>query len=117
MVQLLSLRRSVPWSFAGARLYHQAYERGVKLIGATAHFVTPDLDEGPIIEQEVVRVDHARTPTELTATGREVECLALAHAVQESLTLSSAVSHAVAYPTIGCALWNGSFASSREGTP
>jgi len=69
-------------SFAGARPYHQAHERGVKLIGATAHFVTPDLDEGPIIEQEVVRVDHARTPVELTAVGREVECLALAHAVQ-----------------------------------
>jgi formyltetrahydrofolate deformylase len=69
-------------SFAGARPYHQAYERGVKLIGATAHFVTPDLDEGPIIEQEVARVDHTRTPAELTAIGREVECLALAHAVQ-----------------------------------
>jgi formyltetrahydrofolate deformylase len=69
-------------SFAGARPYHQAYERGVKLIGATAHFVTPDLDEGPIIEQEVVRVDHTRTPAQLTAIGREVECLALAHAVQ-----------------------------------
>jgi formyltetrahydrofolate deformylase len=69
-------------SFAGARPYHQAYERGVKLIGATAHFVTPDLDEGPIIEQEVARVDHTRTPAELTAIGREVESLALAHAVQ-----------------------------------
>lgn len=69
-------------SFTGARPYHQAHERGVKLIGATAHFVTPDLDEGPIIEQEVVRVDHARTPAELTAVGREAECLALAHAVQ-----------------------------------
>jgi formyltetrahydrofolate deformylase len=69
-------------SFAGARPYHQAYARGVKLIGATAHFVTPDLDEGPIIEQEVARVDHTRTPAELTAIGREVECLALAHAVQ-----------------------------------
>ncbi|GII23905.1 formyltetrahydrofolate deformylase [Planosporangium mesophilum] len=69
-------------SFAGARPYHQAYERGVKLIGATAHFVTPDLDEGPIIEQEVARVDHTRTPAQLTAIGREVECLALAHAVQ-----------------------------------
>ncbi|HEV7896860.1 MAG TPA: formyltetrahydrofolate deformylase [Planosporangium sp.] len=69
-------------SFAGARPYHQAYERGVKLIGATAHFVTPDLDEGPIIEQEVARVDHTRRPAELTAIGREVESLALAHAVQ-----------------------------------
>lgn len=69
-------------SFAGARPYHQAYERGVKLIGATAHFVTADLDEGPIIEQEVARVDHTHTPAELTTIGREVECLALAHAVQ-----------------------------------
>jgi formyltetrahydrofolate deformylase len=69
-------------SFAGARPYHQAYERGVKLIGATAHFVTADLDEGPIIEQEVARVDHTRTPAQLTAIGRDVECLALAHALQ-----------------------------------
>ncbi|GAA1800015.1 formyltetrahydrofolate deformylase [Planosporangium flavigriseum] len=69
-------------SFAGARPYHQAYTRGVKLIGATAHFVTADLDEGPIIEQEVARVDHTNNPAELTAIGRDVECLALAHAVE-----------------------------------
>jgi formyltetrahydrofolate deformylase len=80
--RVVNIHHSFLPSFAGARPYHQAYERGVKLIGATAHFVTPDLDEGPIIEQEVARVDHTRTPAELTAIGREVECLALAHAVQ-----------------------------------
>lgn len=61
--------------------YHQAYERGVKLIGATAHFVTADLDEGPIIEQDVARVTHARRPTEFIALGRDVERTVLARAV------------------------------------
>jgi formyltetrahydrofolate deformylase len=59
--------------FKGARPYHQAYERGVKLIGATAHFVTAELDEGPIIDQDVVRVTHARDPHDLIALGRDVE--------------------------------------------
>src|SRR5205807_1688127 len=78
----INIHHSFLPSFRGARPYHQAYERGVKLIGATAHYVTPDLDEGPIIEQEVARVDHTLGPDELTAVGREVECRALAHAVQ-----------------------------------
>jgi formyltetrahydrofolate deformylase len=68
--------------FKGARPYHQAYERGVKLIGATAHFVTARLDEGPIIEQDVVRVTHARDPGDLTALGRDIERSVLARAVQ-----------------------------------
>ncbi len=68
--------------FKGARPYHQAHARGVKLIGATAHFVTADLDEGPIIEQEVRRVTHRQTPDDLAEIGRDVERLALARAVR-----------------------------------
>ena len=77
----INIHHSFLPSFKGARPYHRAYERGVKLIGATAHYVTPDLDEGPIIEQEVTRVDHAATPERLVAVGRDLECLALARAV------------------------------------
>lgn len=68
--------------FKGARPYHRAYERGVKLIGATAHFVTSDLDEGPIIDQDVLRVSHARGPEELVALGRDIERTVLARAVK-----------------------------------
>jgi formyltetrahydrofolate deformylase len=69
-------------SFKGAKPYDQAHDRGVKLIGATAHFVTGDLDEGPIIEQDVERVDHAMDPETLTSIGRDVECVVLARAVK-----------------------------------
>uniref|UniRef100_UPI0035D42211 formyltransferase family protein n=1 Tax=Burkholderia ubonensis TaxID=101571 RepID=UPI0035D42211 len=65
-------------SFKGAQPYRQAYARGVKLIGATAHYVTPDLDEGPIIEQDAERVDHAAGPRELAAIGRDIESVVLA---------------------------------------
>jgi formyltetrahydrofolate deformylase len=68
-------------SFAGAKPYHQAYERGVKIIGATAHYVTADLDEGPIIEQDVRRVTHASSAEAMVAAGREVEASVLARAV------------------------------------
>jgi formyltetrahydrofolate deformylase len=68
--------------FKGAKPYHQAYERGVKLIGATAHYVTADLDEGPIIEQDVVRVSHAQDADTLVAIGRDVERVVLARAVR-----------------------------------
>ena len=68
--------------FKGAKPYHQAFERGVKLIGATAHFVTSDLDEGPIIEQEVQRVDHTVLPDEMVAVGRDIESVVLARAVR-----------------------------------
>lgn len=68
--------------FKGAKPYHQAFERGVKLIGATAHFVTADLDEGPIIEQEVQRVDHTVMPDEMVAVGRDIESVVLARAVR-----------------------------------
>ena len=66
----------------GAKPYHQAHERGVKIIGATAHYVTADLDEGPIIEQDVRRVTHASSPDAMVAAGREVEASVLARAVQ-----------------------------------
>jgi len=77
----INIHHSFLPSFRGARPYHQAHARGVKLIGATAHYVTADLDEGPIIEQEVARVDHSYTPERLAAVGRDMECMALARAV------------------------------------
>ena len=72
-------------SFKGAKPYHQAYDRGVKLIGATAHYVTSELDEGPIIDQEVARVDYTMRVDDLVALGRDVECVALARAVKVHL--------------------------------
>ena len=78
----INIHHSFLPSFKGARPYHQAHERGVKLIGATAHYVTDDLDEGPIIEQEVVRVDHADSPAELASTGHDTEARVLARAVR-----------------------------------
>jgi formyltetrahydrofolate deformylase len=78
----INIHHSFLPSFKGAKPYYQAHERGVKLIGATAHFVTGDLDEGPIIEQDVERVDHAMNPETLTAIGRDVECVVLARAVK-----------------------------------
>jgi formyltetrahydrofolate deformylase len=80
--RIINIHHSFLPSFKGARPYHQAYERGVKLIGATAHFVTSNLDEGPIIDQDVVRVSHARVPAELVALGRDVERSVLARAVK-----------------------------------
>jgi len=78
----INIHHSFLPSFKGARPYAQAHARGVKLIGATAHYVTADLDEGPIIEQDVARVDHADSIDEMTAAGRDVECLVLARAVR-----------------------------------
>jgi formyltetrahydrofolate deformylase len=78
----INIHHSMLPSFKGARPYYQAHSRGVKLIGATAHYVTSDLDEGPIIEQEVARVDHSMTAEEVAALGRDVECQALARAVR-----------------------------------
>ncbi|MEU1790325.1 formyltetrahydrofolate deformylase [Streptomyces sparsogenes] len=80
--RIINIHHSFLPSFKGAKPYHQAHARGVKLIGATAHYVTADLDEGPIIEQEVERVGHALTPEQLVAVGRDVECQALARAVK-----------------------------------
>ncbi|WP_406285243.1 formyltetrahydrofolate deformylase [Streptomyces sp. NBC_00209] len=80
--RIINIHHSFLPSFKGAKPYHQAHARGVKLIGATAHYVTADLDEGPIIEQEVERVGHNVTPDQLVAIGRDVECQALARAVK-----------------------------------
>ena len=80
--RLINIHHSFLPSFRGGRPYDQAYAHGVKLIGATAHYVTADLDEGPIIEQEVARVGHGHTPGALAAVGRDLECVALARAVR-----------------------------------
>ncbi|ARP88791.1 formyltetrahydrofolate deformylase [Bordetella genomosp. 9] len=78
----INIHHSFLPSFKGARPYHQAHQRGVKIIGATAHYVTPDLDEGPIIEQDIERVDHTMSAQELTQVGSDVESLVLARAVR-----------------------------------
>jgi formyltetrahydrofolate deformylase len=78
----INIHHSFLPSFKGAKPYFQAHERGVKLIGATAHYVTAELDEGPIIEQDVERVDHSRSPEDFTAVGRDVESVVLARAVR-----------------------------------
>ncbi|HZN48651.1 MAG TPA: formyltetrahydrofolate deformylase [Ramlibacter sp.] len=78
----INIHHSFLPSFKGAKPYYQAHDRGVKLIGATAHYVTADLDEGPIIEQDVARVDHSYTVENLTATGRDTESMVLARAVK-----------------------------------
>jgi formyltetrahydrofolate deformylase len=78
----INIHHSFLPGFKGARPYHQAHQRGVKIVGATAHFITSDLDEGPIIEQDVTRVTHAHTPEELTRMGQDTERLVLARAVR-----------------------------------
>ena len=78
----INIHHSFLPSFKGAKPYHQAYARGVKIIGATAHYVTGDLDEGPIIEQGVERVSHAQSPEQLVFIGRDIECAVLARAVR-----------------------------------
>ncbi|MCA1493199.1 formyltetrahydrofolate deformylase [Ensifer sp. NBAIM29] len=83
--KVINIHHSFLPSFKGAKPYHQAFERGVKLIGATSHYVTPDLDEGPIIEQETERVTHAMTAEDFVATGRDIESRVLARAVKMHL--------------------------------
>ena len=78
----INIHHSFLPGFKGAKPYHQAYERGVKLIGATAHYVTTELDEGPIIEQAVERVTHSQTPEQLVEIGRDIEALVLSRAVR-----------------------------------
>ncbi|MBN2905168.1 MAG: formyltetrahydrofolate deformylase [Rhodobacteraceae bacterium] len=80
--RVINIHHSFLPSFKGAKPYHQAHERGVKLIGATAHFVTANLDEGPIIEQETERVNHALSPEDYVAVGRDIESRVLARAVR-----------------------------------
>ena len=80
--RVINIHHSFLPGFKGARPYQQAHERGGKLIGATAHYVTPDLDEGPIIEQTVERVDHTHSTEDMVAIGRDVEAITLARAVR-----------------------------------
>jgi len=80
--RVINIHHSFLPSFKGAKPYHQAHERGVKIIGATAHYVTADLDEGPIIEQDVIRIDHRMTPEEMVQAGRDVEARVLSQAVR-----------------------------------
>jgi len=80
--RIINIHHSFLPSFRGGKPYEQAHDHGVKLIGATAHYVTADLDEGPIVEQEVARVGHAHSPAALAAVGRDLECVALARAVR-----------------------------------
>ena len=79
--RIINIHHSFLPSFKGANPYKQAYERGVKLIGATSHYVTEDLDEGPIIEQDIVRVTHAQSPADYVSLGRDVESQVLARAI------------------------------------
>ncbi|MGV9711844.1 formyltetrahydrofolate deformylase [Gordonia sp. NPDC003424] len=78
----INIHHSFLPGFKGAKPYHQAFDRGVKQVGATAHYVTPDLDEGPIIEQEVIRIDHSYDPARLATVGQDAEALALSRAVR-----------------------------------
>jgi formyltetrahydrofolate deformylase len=80
--RVINIHHSFLPSFKGAKPYHQAFDRGVKLVGATAHYVTPDLDEGPIIEQDVTRVDHTYTADQLVNAGQDVEAQVLSRAVR-----------------------------------
>jgi formyltetrahydrofolate deformylase len=80
--RIINIHHSFLPSFIGARPYHQAHRRGVKLIGATAHYVTPELDQGPIIEQDVGRVDHSMSVEDMIAAGRDIEATVLARAVR-----------------------------------
>lgn len=89
----INIHHSFLPGFKGAKPYHQAYDRGVKLIGATAHYVTSDLDEGPIIEQEVQRVDHTHSPESLVAVGRDTETVALSRALKYHLEHRVFINH------------------------
>jgi formyltetrahydrofolate deformylase len=80
--RIINIHHSFLPSFVGARPYHQAWERGVKIIGATAHYATAELDEGPIIDQDVARVSHSHTPQQMQIVGRDLERVVLSRAVR-----------------------------------
>ena len=80
--RIINIHHSFLPSFAGAKPYHQAHRRGVKLIGATCHFVTPELDEGPIVEQDVIRIDHSDTPEDMAHLGKDIEKVVLARGLR-----------------------------------
>ena len=110
--RIINIHHSFLPSFKGANPYKQAFQRGVKLIGATAHYVTADLDEGPIIEQDTVRVTHAQSPEDYVALGRDVEASVLARAVHAHIHHRAFLngSKTVVFPASP-----GSFASERMG--
>lgn len=110
--RIINIHHSFLPSFKGANPYKQAFERGVKLIGATSHYVTADLDEGPIIEQDIVRVTHAQSPEDYISLGRDVESQVLARAVHAHIHRRAFLNDAktVVFPASP-----GSFASSRMG--
>jgi formyltetrahydrofolate deformylase len=110
--RIINIHHSFLPSFKGANPYKQAYERGVKLIGATSHYVTADLDEGPIIEQDIVRVTHAQSPEDYISLGRDVESQVLARAVHAHIHRRVFLndSKTVVFPASP-----GSYASSRMG--
>ncbi|UIJ91799.1 formyltetrahydrofolate deformylase (plasmid) [Sinorhizobium meliloti] len=110
--RIINIHHSFLPSFKGANPYKQAYERGVKLIGATAHYVTADLDEGPIIEQDTVRITHAQSPEDYVSLGRDVESQVLARAIHAHIHHRTFVNgnKTVVFPASP-----GSFASERMG--
>lgn len=83
--RIINIHHSFLPAFVGAKPYHQAFERGVKIIGATSHYVTNELDAGPIIEQDVVRITHKDTPQDLVNKGKDLEKIVLSHAVQKHI--------------------------------
>ncbi|MBB4105616.1 formyltetrahydrofolate deformylase [Allorhizobium borbori] len=110
--RIINIHHSFLPSFKGANPYKQAYERGVKLIGATAHYVTADLDEGPIIEQDTVRVTHAQSPDDYVSLGRDVESQVLARAIHAHIHHRAFINgnRTVVFPASP-----GSYASERMG--
>ncbi len=110
--RVINIHHSFLPSFKGANPYKQAFERGVKLIGATAHYVTADLDEGPIIEQDVARITHAQSPEDYVSIGRDVESQVLARAVHAHIHYRTFINgnHTVVFPASP-----GSYASERMG--
>ncbi|GLS20438.1 formyltetrahydrofolate deformylase [Labrys miyagiensis] len=110
--RIINIHHSFLPSFKGANPYKQAYERGVKLIGATAHYVTDDLDEGPIIEQDTVRVTHAQSPEDYVSLGRDVEAQVLARAIHAHIHHRTFIdgNRTVVFPASP-----GSYASERMG--
>jgi formyltetrahydrofolate deformylase len=110
--KIINIHHSFLPSFKGANPYKQAFERGVKFIGATSHYVTADLDEGPIIEQDIVRVTHAQSPEDYISLGRDVESQVLARAIHAHIHRRVFVNGAktVVFPASP-----GSFASDRMG--
>ncbi|OWV70571.1 formyltetrahydrofolate deformylase [Rhizobium sp. R634] len=110
--RIINIHHSFLPSFKGANPYKQAYERGVKLIGATAHYVTADLDEGPIIEQDTVRITHAQSPEDYVSLGRDVEAQVLARAIHAHIHHRTFINgnRTVVFPASP-----GSYASERMG--